>query len=446
MSGFLQKGGVFVLIAVIVLTANFYGHVLSTLPVKRFLNNEFPSESFVISRMAYNEARGTAGAGGFMVRYPYVDELFMANDKEPYRDFTQRGLAQIDTASVYNSHLGLQDNVLSPLWTGLRAIRDYVQTTSRDGSRWQERMEHYDAYYMLQVSQFCVALFNALVLSLILLWVFRQFSSTTAWITFGLMLLLMPALTFFGRSMWWMEGVWFLPFLFFSFAYLFKQGKPMAPLPLLAVSVLAGLALTVKTGMGYEYTSTIMVSAVTPATFYGILNRWTFRAWFIQCLVIGLTQLGGFALALWLHYEALAAAGFDPLEVIMDRFTMRAYGGEAIQTLDNNMIRESLDAGLLTTYARQFFQPQGVGIPQAVIMLPLFLWLWRRCKHTAQFTPEQKALLACIGLGFFGALSMYTILKGHAFIHGYDVVAWSIPMNILICVFYARGILGRKQT
>jgi len=433
----------FLLVAVLVLGANFYAHLFSTLPVTRFLNNEFPSEGFVISRMVYSETEGLSGSGGFMVRYPFINDLFMAPDKEAYKDFTRRGLDNNDQASIYLSHLGFQDNFLYPLWQGLRALRDHVKETSREGSRWQKRMMHYDAYYMVMVSQLCVALFNALVLGLILLWVFRQFSPPAAWVTLGLMLVMMPDLTFFGRSMWWMMGVWFLPFLIMALLYQINKGKPL-PLPMLIASAfLAGAMLSLKTAMGYEYTSTIMVSAVTPATFYALLNRWSLKSWLAQCFVIGLFLLGGFGLTMYLHYEALLAIGQDPLNVLYGSFAMRAHGSGV--THHNNMIAESIDAGLLETYARQFFHPQGVGLPQVVKMLPLFGWLWIKRKTLKQISREQAALLVCIALGAFGALSMYTILKGHAFIHGYDVVAWSIPMNIFLCVFYAREIQASFQ-
>lgn len=435
----------FVLCATILLTANFYGHTLSTLPIKRFLNNEFPSESFVISRMIYNETEGLESSGNFMVRYPFINEIFMATSKASFEDIRQKGQDNIENASLYSSHLGFQDNLMQPLWSALWSLRNHVIETSKDGSRWQQRMLHYDTYYILQISQFCVALFNALIITLILLWVQKQFTIKTAMITLALILILMPGLTFFGRSMWWMMGIWFLPFLLFAAAYRWNEGRPLSAIPLILTSLLAAATLTLKTTMGYEYTSTIMVSAVIPATFYAILNRWPLKTWLAQCFVIGLCQIAGFTLTLYLHYQALLAIGLDPIETIKERFAMRAYGGENMSNINNEAMSESVQANLLTTYTRQFFQPQGIGIPQAIIMFPLTLWLWKKRKDFKTLPQEKKALLACIALGFFGALSMYTILKGHAYIHGYDVIAWSIPMNIMLCILYAQLLISKMR-
>lgn len=439
-----EKRWVFMLIATALLCSNFYGHMFSSLPLKRFLNNEFPSEAHVITRLAYNDAHGKDSRGGFMLYTEATKPLFMAAEQEPYRDARQNILEDEEAITLYPSHIGFQDDLLYPIWSSLFSMRDRILADAREGSRWQERMAHYDLYYVVRGTQFFVALLNAFVIGLLLLWVKREFSSRAAYITLGLVCVLLADLTFFGRAMWWMMGIWFLPFIVMAFAYARKDGAPQSPLPLLIASAIAGGFLSLKTSMGYEYTSTIMMSAVIPVTYYAIARRWSFKTWFIQCIPVGAFQLGGLAATLYLHYEALQALGMDPLEVLRYRFEMRSNGGAVAGDLDGMMGR-SVEANVLSVWAGYLFTYKNMGLPQIILMLPLVWFLFmRRRDWRIGFTDnlQTRALLACIGLAFIGALSMFTILKGHAYIHSFDTVAWSIPMNILLMTFYARWILA----
>lgn len=437
-----SKGWIFLLIATILMTANFYGHLFSSLPLKRFLNNEFPSEAHVITRLAYNEEHGVSSRGGFMLYTEDTKPLYMAVDQEPYRDARQTIMANEGAITLYPSHLGFQDDLLYPVWSGLYTLRDIVSEKARAGSRWQERMAHYDLYYVVKGTQFFVALFNAFILGLLLLWVKAQFGTRTAYISLALICALLADLTFFGRAMWWMAGIWLLPFIVMAAAYKRNAGAPMKAAPLMIASAIAGGCLSLKTSMGYEFTSTIMMSAVIPVSFYAALNKWSFKTWFIQCIPVGLFQLGGLAATLYLHYDALLSIGQDPMEVLRYRFEMRSHGGAVTGDLDGVMGR-SVDAGLLSVWAGYLFGYKNMGLPQIVLMLPLIGWMWkRRSDWRSGFTDDltNRALLASIALGFIGALSMFTILKGHAYVHSFDTVAWSIPMNIVLMVFYARWV------
>lgn len=424
--------------------ANFYGHFWSSLPLKRFLDNEFPSEAHVITRLAYNAEHGMdAGMrekGGFMLYTEAVRPLYKAVDQEPYRDAAARLLENEDGISVYLSHIGFQDDVLYPVWAGLFKVRDIVLEKAREGSRWQERMTHYGLYYVVQGTQGFVALLNALAIAFVLLWVKREFSASAAYIALGLTCALLADLTFFGRSMWWMMAIWFMPFIISAFALQANGGRPLAAWALGCVSILAGGFLSLKTSMGYEFTSTIMVAGVIPFAYYAVRHHWPLWTWVQQCLPVGLCLVAGLAATLYWHYEVLSAAGHDPLEVLRQRFEMRSHGGEVFGE-PGGALGRSVDSSLLGVWAGYIFAYKNMGLPQIILMMPLLGWLWtRRGAWRSGFTEDDqlRGLLAAIALGFSGALSMFTILKGHAYIHSFDTVAWSIPMNLMLMAFYGR--------
>ena len=438
----------FFAIAISILMLNFSSHILSTLSLSEYFDEEFPSERYVISRLAYNLEHDMNDHGGLLSVYKNTDEIYMSLDKEDYYTFKQNLNHDDISKNLYPSHSGLQDDLINPIWQGLNAIKQYVLKNGREGSRWVERLTKYDIYYFKLISQSVVSLVNALVLSLFLLWVVKEFSIKHGWVTLALIMICLPVLSFYGRSMWWMMWSWFLPFVMSCWSMYFFSKQEQAPsiVKSCAVGVLLCGAIALKTMMGYEFLSTILVAALIPVTYYAIYHRWGLKPWFTRSVIISFLCLVGVLVGFLNHVQTLENAGLsDPLSTIMNRFEMRAYGGEGFETRTDTIAkstRESLPA-LIGSY---LFDPRGYGIPQILFMVPLFIFIWRRRLSLIGCSLQEKALLTSIALGFIGALTMLIILKGHAYIHGYDIVVWSIPMNILLCLFYAHWLLRPPKT
>ncbi len=454
MKAWLKKPSVVFWGCVFVLWLNFSGHLLSTLPLKKYLDGEFFSERFVFSRLVYNLKHGEDAQGGFMLRYDHVDDLYKSVDRDDYALFKERLEKGDDKiARVYTSHYGLQDDLMMPVWRGLERVKDKVLETARPGSRWHKRLQTLDYYYYNLISQTLVALVNALVLGSILFWVAKQFSARHAWVVLGLILVFQPVLTFYGRSMWWMMWSWFLPFAIVLFlAYRFGSYRNNMSLSLsLITAVLAGLAVCVRTLMGYEYVSPTMVGAMVPIVFYAVYQRWGLASWFLTSFIVGLGCLIGALSAMYMHYNALQDFGFNPRDVFEYSYQVRAYGGEATSAVTGE-IAESVVAPFWQVLGGYLVSPKELAPPQILFMLPCFIWMWGYFKKGGrrQISDDRRrlydAFLASAGVSFFGAVSMLVILKGHAYIHGYDIIIWSLPLNIILLIFYSVLMLGLKNT
>ena len=102
---------------------------------------------------------------------------------------------------------------------------------------------------------------------------------------------------------------------------------------------------------------------------------------------------------------------------------------------------------LLSVIAGYFISGKELSLPQLLIMAPFLMWLWRyiRTDRNQVSLPLKRlydGFIAAIVFGLIGGLAMLVILKGHAYIHGYDIVIWAIPTNIFLLIFYAIRIIG----
>lgn len=424
--------------AIIILWLNFSSHALSTLSVDKFIDGEFPSERYVFSRLIHNLEHGPDTDGGLMIAYDHVDMLHNVIDRDVYTQFKQQLVEGQGSYTIYHSHAGLQDNIVFPIWQGLDWLKGKILEKARPGSRWHKRLQTLDYYYYKMVSQSIVALVNACALSLFLLWVARQFSTPHAWITLGLMLITLPVLTFYGRSMWWMMWSWFLPMLITLWGlYRNKGGPPGIGLSTM-LGLLAGAAICTKIMMGYEFISTIMVATMIPIIFYALLNQWSLKDWLKTSAIIGALCVGGALAGIALHIKTLYAISETPIDLMLSTFDARAYGGGDPNRFGGEITKSVVSSpfALILDY---LISPKELAIPQILFLAPFLLWL--RKQRWPTMAPKQRALTASIATGLVGGITMLVILKGHAFIHGYDIVIWAIPMNLFLLLFYTDYVL-----
>lgn len=429
------------IVSFVMLSLNFSGHLLSTLPLKKFLDGEFPSERFAFSRLVYNLEHGTEAAGGFLLRYEDAEPLYKSVDRDDYTAFKEKVTQESEsTTQAYYSHAGLQDDLVFPLWQGLENLKAHILKNAREGSRWHKRLQTLDWYYYNLISQTIIALVNALVIGLFVLWVGKSFKPAHGWLVLAMLLLLSPVLTFYGRSIWWMMWSWFLPMMITLWGlYGCKENRPKL-VRNIVLAFMVMIAIFTKTAMGYEFVSTIMVSALVPVVFYAVLNSWRFWQWVRVSIIFGVACFVGFVMAVLYHWNLIEALGRDPAQFFQSHFEMRSSGGETLSP--DSVMYKSTQASLLSVILGYLIKTKELSIPQIILMVPLLVWLKKNIK-TKRFDFYKKwskidqAFVASISVSLLGGISMLMILKGHAYIHGYDIVIWMIPMNLLLFTFYA---------
>lgn len=172
---------------------NFFDHRLSVLSTNRFIENEYGSERFVIHRLAYNLTHDPDDFGGLMVAYnmPVWDRTSSADFSAKVKELEEK-IQNGDRPEIYPSHSAFQLTILQPVWAGLGALRDKVLSRAKPDSRVANRLQNDWAYYLYYISQALVAALSACVLTFFILWVRREFTLATAYITLAGILVLCP--------------------------------------------------------------------------------------------------------------------------------------------------------------------------------------------------------------------------------------------------------------
>lgn len=443
---FLQTRTALFVIATLVFWLNFTGHYFSALPFQKYIDGEFRSERFAFSRLVHNLQHGTQSEGGFLLAHDAAELTQKSVHRDDYADFKRAYQADPEAYTVYNSHYGLQDDLMFPIWQGLEAVKAEVLKKAKPNSRWHTRLQKWDYYYYNLISRGLVALLNAAIFAAFLLWAAKEFTLRSAWVAGGLMIVLMPVLGFYGQSIWWMQWRWFLPALLTLWTMHrastchVREGVRLA-------SIGGGLAVLVciNAMMGYEFLIPSMVGAMVPVAYYAVKHGWGVRTWFVKSFVLGCFALAGALAALYIHYDALKDVGVNALDLLQSRFEMRSHGGETVS--GKSEIAKSVQQSVFSVYLGYLTSTKELSLPQLVIMAPFFVWLKKylggeRSLMALDVRRQYDAFIAAIAMGMMGGFMMLTIFKGHAHIHGYDIVIWAIPTNIFLMIFYAQRIMG----
>jgi hypothetical protein len=412
---------------------NFYDHRLSLLPVDKFTENEYLSERFVIQRIVHNQHRNPNDYGKLMIAYE-GDENIRQFDRSSSKEFAVKKdeiLSKIESGvdpQIYPSHAAFQITLLQPIWTGLNYLRSIVLQEIPSDSRMAKRLDVNAEFYIYEVSQIFAATLSALVLTLFILWTRREFSLSVAYLTLAGILLFCAPLTYFARNLWWMMGLWFIPMVSVFWGYSLSKNQSPNNFLLVCIGFVAGVGIFMRVSCGYEYASTVMMSALVPVVYYSVKNKSTRIEFLRAIIIIGGLALCGFLAALFHHYIMLENAGFDALGTIKSRFMTRASNANA---LGNSLIDESVRSSVWYVIAKYLFLPQGIAWPEIFYLAPVLL-SWKKWTDKSS-----QALFFSMGAAFIGAISMLVILKGHAYIHGFDIVVWYLPLNILIILWGA---------
>lgn len=237
----------FFIMATIIFTLNFKENAFNSAADGFFDYFQMDGESLVVGRLFLSERKGLTDHAGFLGRtHPKedTDNLFVYQ-YEAYRN-------NLDFANYegYYSQPGAQAFLFGSIckatgWNGETALNIF---------RWM------------------VSLCTALAFTAFLVWGMANWGMATAVFTF-VCLLFSQWITVYGRNLFWVLFVFYIPFLtalFWLHGYEYKSKHP-----LLHTFVLMFSAVFIKfLFTGFEYITTVMVMSLTPWIFYAMERNW----------------------------------------------------------------------------------------------------------------------------------------------------------------------------
>lgn len=291
----------------------------------------------------------------------------------------------------------------------------------------------------------------SLVLSLLSLYFLLEFG-IVSWMLLLITIISSQWLVVMGKSLYWSFWLMFAPLLIILWAHKIEVIKKRF---YNAFYCLTAFFVFVKCCAGYEYISSVLISAVIPIVYYSLNYSWSIKATFIRFAKISISGLVGFFVALITHIFIVAKInhyGFSNAFVsVFQHSTSRMYadkgtfgsGGwedganaSVIQVLSSYWRGEAFNLNNLMGW--DFFNSISFGeiILTLIIFSSAALW---SAKYSENIDRNRRKVLSFASMAWFSILSplsWFILAKVHSYVHTHiNHVLWSMPFILFVMAF-----------
>lgn len=450
------SGLAFFVIATGLLTLNFAFNMFSAAPDFWFHNFDHASESLVFSGIVRQNS-GKLEKGMMLGRYAETkngelkDTQFLEYLRyiEDQVSIFEGKLPSKDRVYVsYFSQYGLQAPLLASVDRVTMGFRHILTSTPKLGERTKWSLGRKISASRTVVLRVCVGLFSAIAVAAFLAWIYTEISPASGtWCLFAAMA--SGWLTVFGNDIYWMIGSWFLPTVVLCWLHYWvrKTHRFKAVVYLFGFTVFA-LFIYFKCLMGYEYISTVCISACIPIIYYSFLDKESLPLIVGRLTAAGVFAMIGFGFAVVAHLHQIAAlqSSSDPfsfLRILIFKSTLPVGSMNDIPAMN----QAALNFNPLLLLAMYVFLPLNQHSFFIPAILPLLLGvtigvrLLRQRKDDGAAVAAPRALAVAALVSILAPLSWYILAKGHSARHfQYNFVLWYLPtvfwMVALIAAHY----------
>ncbi len=324
---------------------------------------------------------------------------------------------------------------------------------------------NYDARFLQAFSSFLMSL----IVSCFFIIIKSEFSRKHAF-AFCIPLIISPWVVVFAKNLYWVEAAWYLPTIV---AFLFGKNAFMSFKNAAILGSMLFLTFLIKMLCGYEYITTIALSACVPIMYYATKYRIKAIKLFYMLLLAGSSFLSAFLLALVIHAHSLSSDSYNGFNEIYFNAAKRVAisnpelaAREACKYSENPSECKKIYINSLTS--------NGFAVAGKYFSIPHFLpwidrfdrpWIDQLNSSSAIKILLKKAttiinnlgfiifcifvffkafkgkspLSAAIFVAFSAALSWYVLAKGHSYIHTHmNYVLWYLPFIPLSMLLFIK--------
>lgn len=426
-----NKDIAFLVIAFAILLLSFQVNYFGAASKEFFDRHQRDSESLVLGRIIETKKNGYLSSGGFLGRFG--DHKDFGN----FKDFIN------NQYEVYKSNLDPADNYIS-----------YRQSIGLQG--------YFYAFFDKMFSLMGVesggtrlflnkSLASSLLALLIILYAYfvKTNFGLLAAVVFTSLLAGSQWFVVFSNNLYWMFFLVIMPFVIVT-TYL--QSRTSITKKYHALYILVSLAVFLKSAAGYEYISTVLISAVTPLIYFAVRDRWAFKDFFTRFVMLGVAGLVGFFAAIIIHLVRLSTTlgglsqGFGHLWYIIVKRTHgepNAVHERYRASLESNIFEVILKYwnGRALNLESMFGFGGGLAFSDLIIALVIFnmigIGLIHRRKEMRKFERSNIAISLMLWFSVLAPLSWHILAKGHSYIHvNMNHVLWYVPFLLLGFTYY----------
>lgn len=365
---------------------------------------------------------------------------------------------EYEADKIYSS--GKQDNLkyisiysnLAETYMQVGEMQPYESQVGLQGMIFSSFPKEFTMDQMMDLYRWILAFSYAIVMTLICYQIYKKYNALFA-VVFYVVTLLSPWLIGYSTNLYWVEFTWFIPMLAGLICANNIHSRKMRILSY--VLVMLGVAL--KCACGYEYITTIMLSAIVflLADFTIAIiekrDKQEILHLFKTIFIMGIFALLGFAIVMIVHaYLRGEGEIFAGLKTIFYNDVLRrTIGGDANTFQD--VYSDSLNANFIIVVCRYllFDTPVILGVP-GILFIPLiavsFLGLaW--CVKKRFVEKDMLALYIWMGIA---SVSWFILGKSHSYVHTFmNFVLWyfGFVQIIFYCIirFVKVLVLDRKK-
>ncbi|MDP1774328.1 MAG: hypothetical protein Q8L15_18835 [Methylobacter sp.] len=171
------------------------------------------------------------------------------------------------------------------------------------------KFSHLDIGFLQSFS----ALMMSLIVALFFVAISREFSLSHA-VFFCVPLILSPWIVIFAKNLYWVEATWFLPTVI---TFFFGKSSLSSVNGALRMGGMLFVAFLIKLLCGYEYLTTIALSACVPLVTYTVKYRVGVKRGLLQPIICGISLFLAFLIAVSLHARVLSTGSDTPFNDIV---------------------------------------------------------------------------------------------------------------------------------
>lgn len=275
-------------------------------------------------------------------------------------------------------------------------------------------------------------IFNSLslsiLLSLFLYWISQRFNFRVSVITF---LLLLPNywLFLYGKSSWWCNWVYFLPFVY-SLLFFEKNKNPSFKKYIFSLSFLFFLKFWFT---GFEFITVFLISSSIPYIYYRFENKISFYWNFTwrHFIILTIPLLLNISFLLYQFY-LLTGSVQNGIYHLKDAFTRRSSSEYFYEPNQHHLILlKKFHLDIITRYLGNSFVNEDltfIKIPFAVILLTGII-----CSVYLYLKIIDRKLVFTTWFSILAPFSWFILFQQHAHIHKHiDFFIWYCPFLILV--------------
>ena len=405
-----KQGILFFLISVIVLFFSFSYNVFHAVNPDKFYSFQHDSESLVIGRLVKSLNDGIFSTEARLGRYHGLAGDTNENQTQLFLGAVSGGFYQ-----QYDSQIGLQ----GILFSGIDKLLTRLSITP------DVRLNIYHA-----LSAFLFALTLSVIIWLLGFEVGIEAASLVL-----VTLILSKWQVYMAKNLYWMVFAMFLPMVVvMGYLKLQEIGKKI---PIIIPVSLVVICVVIKSSMGYEYISTILIATLAPIVYFAIKNNWNRNVTIRRLVLFGAMGLAGFFLSISLHIYQLGKSKDNyesAISTIKERISARTYADSNAYV--STSYSDSQNASVFCVLYQQMVKGGSFRLK-----IPYLFWLlyfayisFKLMKARIADKSERKIIRAMIFTTWFSLLaplSWFILAKSHTFIHTYiNNIVWHLPFMI----------------